>query len=153
LLSNTTTTGPAPGNPPAPAQAAAKPATAKRPPVAAQVQESQKKQAVEGKLAPFKAVMNQTVVTDTKQCKKVIMTLALPPNVHALSEISVDFAPGSNGGGLLMWVPRGMVNSNTDKLLSVFAKLERKGVTPGDAILFTQALETKLMEKRKQKKM
>jgi hypothetical protein len=80
------------------------------------------------------------------------MTLALPPNVHALSNISVDFAPGSNGGGLLMWVRHGMVNSNTDKLLSVLAKLECKGVTAGDAILFTQLLEMKLMGKRKQKK-
>jgi RNase adaptor protein for sRNA GlmZ degradation len=51
-----------------------------------------------------------------------------------------------------MWVPCGMVNSNTDKLSSVLAKLERKGVTPGDAVLFMQALETKLMEKRKQKR-
>jgi hypothetical protein len=144
LLSNTTITGPAPDNPPAPAQAAAKPATAKRLPAVAQLQESQKKQVVEGKLAPYKAVMNQTVVTHD--------LLALPPNVHALSEISVDFAPGSNGGGLLMWVPLGMVNSNTDKLLSVLTKLERKGVTSGDAILFTQALETKLMKKHKQKK-
>jgi hypothetical protein len=75
--------GPAPDNPPAPAQATTKPATTKWPPVAAQVQESQKKQAVEGKLAPYKAVINQTVVTDMKQCKKVIMTIALPVNVDA----------------------------------------------------------------------
>jgi hypothetical protein len=151
LLSNTTITGPAPDNPPAPAQAVAKPATAKRPPAAAQIQESQKKQAVEGKLASYKAVMNQTVVTDTKQCKKVIMTVALPGNVQGVKDFTVEFAPALNGGGLLKWVLRGMVNANTDKLATVLAKLECKGITSGDAILFAQALETKLMDKRKNK--
>jgi hypothetical protein len=41
--------------------------------------------------------------------------------------------------------------SNTDKLSTVFAKLEYKVITPGDAIVFAQALETKLMDKCKTK--
>jgi hypothetical protein len=47
-----------------------------------------------------------------------------------------------------MWVPREMVNSNT---VTVLAKLECKGITPVDATVFVQALETKLMDKRKKK--
>jgi hypothetical protein len=95
--------------------------------------------------------MNQMVVTDMKQCKKVIMTVALPGNVQGVNNFSVEFAPGSNRCGLMMWVPSGMVNANTDKLATVLAKLERKGITSGDAILVAQALETKLMDKCKNK--
>jgi hypothetical protein len=62
---------------------------AKRLPAAAELQEAQKKQAVDGKLNPFKPVINQTVVTDSMCFKKVIMTVALPGNVINRDQIIV----------------------------------------------------------------
>lgn len=62
---------------------------AKRLPAAAELQEAQKKQAVDGKLNPFKPVINQTVVTDSMCFKKVIMTVALPGNVINQDQIIV----------------------------------------------------------------
>jgi hypothetical protein len=124
---------------------------AKRLPAAAKLQEAQKNQAVDGKLKPFKPVVNQTVVTDSMCCKKVIMTVALPGNVLNRDQIIVEYAPGSNRGGLLIWVPRRQFTSNTDKLKVVLSKLGSKGVTEANAVLFAQALEAKLMDKCKNK--
>jgi hypothetical protein len=62
---------------------------AKRPPAAAELQEAQKKQAVDGKLNPFKPVVNQAVVTDSMCFKKVIMTVALLGNVINQDQIIV----------------------------------------------------------------
>jgi hypothetical protein len=120
---------------------------AKRLPAAADFQEAQMKQAVDGKLKPFTPVVNQTVVTNSMCCKKVIMMVALPGNVMSRELIIVEYAPGSNGGGLLIWIPRRQVTSNTDKLKVVLSKIGNKGVTESNAILFAQALEAKLMDK------
>jgi hypothetical protein len=75
LLSNTTLTGNDNLLPPVGLM------VSKHLPAAAELQEVQKKQAVDGKLKPFNPVVNQTVVTDSKLCKKLIMMVALPGNV------------------------------------------------------------------------
>jgi hypothetical protein len=54
-------------------------------------------------------------------------------------QIIVEYAPGSNGGGLLLWAcQQPHFHGN-------------KGITEADAIIFAHALETKLMEKHKNK--
>jgi hypothetical protein len=117
---------------------------------AAELQEAQK-QVVDGKLKPFKPVINQMVVSNSMLCKKVIMTVALLGNVLNQDQIIVKYAPGSNGGGLLLWIPCRQVTSNTSKPKVVLSKLGSKGVTEADAILFAQALGATLMEKCKNK--
>jgi hypothetical protein len=47
---------------------------------------------------------------------KTMLTVSLPGNVMTLGPVIAEVAPSSNGGGLLIWVRRGQVNSNTDKL-------------------------------------
>jgi hypothetical protein len=97
---------------------------AKCPPAAAELQQAQKKQAVDRKLKPFNPVINQTVVTNSMLLKKVIMTVALPGNLLTWDQTIVEYAPGLNGGGLLLWIPCGQVNSNK----VVLSKLGSKGI-------------------------
>jgi hypothetical protein len=48
------------------------------------------KQAVDRKLKPFEPVINQTFVTNSMLCKKVITTVALPGNVLSQEQIIVE---------------------------------------------------------------
>jgi hypothetical protein len=98
---------------------------------------------VDRKLKPFNPVINQMVVNNSMLCKKVIiMTVALPGTVLTWDQIIVEYAPSLNGGGLLLWIPCGQVNRNTDKLKVVLLKLGSKGITEADAIILVQALES-----------
>jgi hypothetical protein len=58
----------------------------------------------------------------------------------------VEFA-GTNGITLLIWVPQGLGTSNIDKVMPLMESMEDYGITAPDAIMFGQALETKLMQK------
>jgi hypothetical protein len=113
-------------NPLPPFQICSTSGIAKRPCTAAELQEAQKKQAADGKLKPFMPVINHMVVTNSMLCKKVIMTVALPGNVLSQNQTIVKYAPGLNGGGLLLWIPCGQVTSNTDKLRVVYLNLEAR---------------------------
>jgi hypothetical protein len=121
----------------------------KRPPVPIQAQESAKKQAVaSGKLDIVKPVVVQAVVTNSMQCKKIVLLVTMPGHIHDLSQISVEFA-GTNGSALMIWVPRGLGTSNIDKVTPLMESMAEYGITANDAIMFSQALETKLMQKRR----
>jgi hypothetical protein len=93
-----------------------------------------------------KPVVVQAVVTSSMQCKKIVLLVTMPGHIHDLSQISVEFS-GSNGSALLIWVPCGLGTSDIDKVTPLTETMEDYSIAAADAIMFGQALETKLMQK------
>jgi hypothetical protein len=106
----------------------------------------QKQAIASGKVDTVKPVVVQAVVTNSMQCKKIVLLVTVLGHIHDLSQISVEFS-GANGSALLIWVPRGLGTSNIDKVMPLMETMEDYGITAADAIMFGQALETKLMQK------
>jgi hypothetical protein len=64
----------------------------KLPPVPIQALESAKKQAIaSGKVDTIKPVVVQAVVTNSMQCKKIVLLVIMPGHIHDLSQIRVEF--------------------------------------------------------------
>lgn len=110
------------------------------------MREMAKKQALEAKNDAVEPVVVQV---DDKFREKLVLVVALPGNISESSQISVEFADGSNGSILIIWVPRGKAISDMDKVRAVLNSMGDKGITPEDAIFFSHALENRMMSKRR----
>jgi hypothetical protein len=127
---------------------AAAAASCKRPPptVVVPLSASAKKQAVEQPKNVVTGVVTQAVSLDSKSVERVACVVTMPGNITNKSQISVEFAAGSNGAKINVYVPRGKVANNMDRLKKGIALMS--GLDLMDAAHITRSLETKLMSRR-----
>jgi hypothetical protein len=105
-----------------------------------------KKQAVEQPNNVVTGVVTQAVSLDSKSVKHVACVVTMPGNITNKTQISVEFAAGSNGAKINVYVPRGKLANNMDRLKKGLATLS--GLDLMDAVHITCALEMKLMNRR-----
>ena len=72
----------------------------------------------------------------------------MPANIKDKEQLLIEFAD-TTGATLSIWVPRGKANSDMDKVNLALQKI--KGISEEDALLFSQSMEDKMMEKRRNK--
>jgi hypothetical protein len=137
--------GPAPPAPPVVPKAAIKrPAVASLP-----GQSSAKKQGLDEKLL-ITPVMTQAIFRDEKDREKLTVVITMPANITHKSQLRVEFTGNSNGGRLIVWVPRGGLSNNMVLLNKGYARMP--GLTQKAADQAQFALEAELMDRREKKK-
>jgi hypothetical protein len=113
------------------------------PPVVVPLLASAKKQAVEQPKNVVTGVVTQAVSLDSKLVERVAVVVTMPGNITNKSQISVEFVAGSNGAKVNVYVPRGKLANNMDRLKKGIAGLS--GLDLMDAAHITRPLETKLI--------
>jgi hypothetical protein len=91
-------------------------------------------------------VVVQAIARDSTSRQKLSLVVAMPANIIELGQLTIEFADEA-GLALTIQVPRGLANSNMDKVKTAFSHL----VSDMDAAFMAQALETKMMECRRSK--
>jgi hypothetical protein len=97
----------------------------------------------------FQPVVTQVFGCDSKSREKMVVWVTMPGNIYDTSQLTVELVKSSNGGQLVLYVPRGQVSSNMDLVNKGLADLP--DWNQKDADLFTRYLENKMMMKRRHK--
>jgi hypothetical protein len=121
---------------------------AKRPANNQHVQEKTKKQAIASK-NDVQPVVTQALGRDSHSRERMVVLVTMPGNIQNLSQLIVEFAEGSKGARLIVWVPRGVMSTDMDRVSSVLGGME--GLDAKDAYLLSCVLEDKMMLKRRNK--
>jgi hypothetical protein len=105
-----------------------------------------KKQTLETTKFMVSGVVTQALYTDDQSRERLVIVVTLPANVTNSNQLTVNFVPSSNGARILLWVPRGRLANNMDKLFKGIATMP--GFTKTDASVVTRALADKLKLRR-----
>jgi hypothetical protein len=94
--------------------------------------------------------MTQAIFRDDNSREKLTVVITMPANVTHKSQLKVEFVGSSNGARMIVWVPRGGLSNNMDRLNKGYAGMP--GLSQKTADFATSSLEDKLMVRCGQKK-